>query len=552
MSLCVRDTLSSIGWWKSAEKQRPCQGKTAFRSALGAISKAVAIVDLDGSPAVAVEGQAILGGEEPNESEAFFPLLAYVSGIKIENLGSPEFCAEHGLSYPYVAGAMANGIASVELVEAMGNAGMLGFFGSAGLSPQRVEAAMDRLKASLGDRPFGSNLIHSPNEPDLENVLVDLYLRKGVRLLSASAYMGLTLAVVRFRVTGIYRNENGDVVAPNKIVAKVSRVEVATHFFSPPPEKMLKELVSSGDITQEQAEMAAEIPMAGDLTAEADSGGHTDNRPAVSLIPTMVALAERLQDQYGYKNRLRVGAAGGIATPASAAAAFAMGADYLVTGTVNQSCLESGSSDFVRKMLAEARQADIAMAPAADMFEMGVKVQVLKRGTMFAMRAQKLYDTYRAYGSLEEIPANERRSLEKTFLRATFEESWESTRSFFEVRDPRQVERANRDPKHKMALVFRSYLGLSSRWANAGEPSRKLDYQVWCGPAMGAFNEWVKGSFLEKPDQRTVVTVAMNLLYGAAVLMRMQILRSQGIKLAPELQRVAPLELSKIEKGLSA
>ena len=69
---------------------------------------------------------------------------------------------------------------------------------------------------------------------------------------------------------------------------------------------------------------------------------------------------------------------------------------------------------------------------------------------------------------------------------------------------------------------------------------------------MGAFNEWVKGSFLEKPDQRTVVTVAMNLLYGAAVLMRMQILRSQGIKLAPELQRVAPLELSKIEKGLSA
>ena len=27
------------------------------------------------------------------------------------------------------------------------------------------------------------------------------------------------------------------------------------------------------------------------------------------------------------------------------------------------------------------------MAPAADMFEMGVKLQVLKRGTMFPMRA---------------------------------------------------------------------------------------------------------------------------------------------------------------------
>ena len=56
-----------------------------------------------------------------------------------------------------------------------------------------------------------------------------------------------------------------------------------------------------------------------------------------------------------------------------------------------------------------------------------------------------------------------------------------------------------------MALVFRWYLGLSSRWANAGEPSRQLDYQVWCGPAMGAFNEWAKGSFLEQPQNRTVV-----------------------------------------------
>ena len=30
--------------------------------------------------------------------------------------------------------------------------------------------------------------------------------------------------------------------------------------------------------------------MARDLTAEADSGGHTDNRPALALLPTMIAL----------------------------------------------------------------------------------------------------------------------------------------------------------------------------------------------------------------------------------------------------------------------
>ena len=64
-----------------------------------------------------------------------------------------------------------------------------------------------------------------------------------------------------------------------------------------------------------------------------------------------------------------------------------MGAAWILTGSINQACRESGTSDVVRTMLAETEQADVIMAPAADMFEMGVDVQVLKRGTMFSMRA---------------------------------------------------------------------------------------------------------------------------------------------------------------------
>ena len=40
-------------------------------------------------------------------------------------------------------------------------------------------------------------------------------------------------------------------------------------------------------------------------------------------------------------------------------------------------------------MLAKAGLADVVMAPAADMFELGVEVQVLKRGSMFGVRAKK-------------------------------------------------------------------------------------------------------------------------------------------------------------------
>jgi PfaD family protein len=247
---------------------------------------------------------------------------------------------------------------------------------------------------------------------------------------------------------------------------------------------------------------------------------------------------------------LRVGLGGGIATPASAAAAFAMGAAYVVTGSINQACVESGSSDVVRQMLAEAAQADVAMAPAADMFEMGVKVQVLKRGTMFPMRAAKLYELYRAYASLDAIPEAERVPLEKNLFRIPLTEVWQQTRAYFQQRDPAQVAKAEADPKHLMALVFRWYLGQSSRWANAGIADRKLDYQVWCGPAMGAFNEWAKGSFLEQPANRQVVTVALNLLYGAALTLRQNQLRSQGLRLERYFP-TGPWERAELERKVS-
>ncbi len=461
-------------------------------------------------------------------------------------LGDPSFCSDHGLTFPYVAGAMANGIASEELVIAMARAGMLGIFGAAGLDPIRVEAAINRLKKDIPGLPFGINLIHSPNEPHLEEALVDLYLKHNVCLIEASAYMGLTPAVVRYRVTGIHRDTSGKIVTPNRIIAKVSRVEVASKFMAPPPEQMLRDLVGRGVITAEQAELAKEIPMAQDITAEADSGGHTDNRPAITLLPLMLALKDRLAIEHDYKQPLRVGAAGGIATPLAAAGAFAMGAAYIVTGTINQACLEAGTSDSVRAMLADAGQADISMAPAADMFEMGVKVQVLKRGTMFAMRAQKLYDLYVKYPSWDEIPVAERDAVEKNFLKQSFADAWISTKNFFASRDPKQITRAEADPKHKMALVFRSYLGQSSRWANAGDPGRKIDYQVWCGPAMGAFNEWAKGSFLEPAKERRAVPIALNLLYGAAVCLRVQTLRSQGLRVPASWQNWRPLPEAEI------
>ncbi len=223
----------------------------------------------------------------------------------------------------------------------------------------------------------------------------------------------------------------------------------------------------------------------------------------------------------------------------------------MVTGSVNQACIESGTCDEVRKMLAETRQADITMAPSGDMFEMGVKVQVVKRGTMFSIRAHKLYDLYRAYDDMDQLPTDEREKLEKTFFRAPLTTVWEQTRRYFSERDPRQVEKAEADPKYKMALVFRWYLGQSPVWANSGDASRKIDYQIWCGPAMGAFNEWVRGSFLEDVTQRKVVSVAYNILFGAAVLLRANQLKQQAGQFQIDSSMLAPLKVEEIKEFLS-
>jgi PfaD family protein len=221
-----------------------------------------------------------------------------------------------------------------------------------------------------------------------------------------------------------------------------------------------------------------------------------------------------------------------------------MGAAYVLTGSVNQSAVESGLSEKGKALLAQCRLGDVTMAPAADMFEMGVKVQVLKRGTMFATRAHKLYELYRAYPSLDAIPQAERERLEREILRGSVDDMWRATRAFFEQRDPSQIAKADADPKHKMALVFRAYLGQASKWAIAGDEPRALDFQIWSGPAMGAFNAWVEGSFLEPLAARTVGQIGLNLLEGAAVHVRAQQLRAAGAAVPDEAFEFRPRPLS--------
>ena len=536
----VGRSAAVIGGWLG--ERVPAFAPSELTTAIHAFRDATYVVN---DPATGRRGLATGGTLVDGATPGSWPVVAMLPAMYPEWLGDRSFNEVHRTRFPYVTGAMANGIATTRLVVEIARAGCLAFFGAAGLSLHAVEHAIDELEAALGasGEPWGCNLIHSPQEPALETAVADLYLRRGVRRVSAAAYMALTPAIVRYAYSGVHVDADGCVQRPNAVFAKISRPEVARHFVHPAPTAMLRALVAAGRLTDAEAALGATLPVAEDITIESDSGGHTDNRPLGPLFSTIQTVRDDAVAQHGYSRPIRLGAAGGIGTPQAVASAFALGASYVLTGTVNEACVESGLSADGKAMLAAADLADVTMAPAADMFELGVDLQVLKRGTMFASRARKLRELYSTYDSLDAIPPTELEHLERKILAMTVADCWSSTREFWMDREPEQIERAERDPRHKMALTFRSYLGLSSRWSIDGDPERRLDYQIWCGPAMGAFNSWVAGSFLEQPEARTVVQVARNLLEGAAVLTRAHQLRTYGVAVPADAMTYRPRPL---------
>lgn len=449
-----------------------------------------------------------------------------------EWLGSPSFRKRHGSRFAYVVGEMAGGIAGPALVTAAVLAGCVGFLGAAGLPLNAIADAIRRIRSELGsDQAWGVNIIHDPGAPHAEEALVDLLLDEGVTCASASAFMTQSDALIRYAATGLTRTADGRPQRHNRLVAKVSRPEVARHFLAPPDKARLKALVEAGRLSANEAAIAAELPLASDLTVEADSGGHTDNGSLPVLLASMLQLRESIARESGISEHVCIGAAGGLGTPDAVAGAFAAGADYVVTGSINQATREADTSDRVKTMLCDADIQDVTMAPAADMFELGIQVQVLQRGSVFPGHARRLYQLYTEYGGIQDIPATERDYLERHVFAAQLETIRQQTEEYFAERDPVQNERARRDPHHQLALVLRWYLGRSVRWARRGDDERRAHYQIWCGPSMGAFNRWAAGSFLATPDGRTVGQVAWNIMAGAARITRLMQLRSMGVDL---------------------
>jgi len=445
-------------------------------------------------------------------------------------LGSPAFKEDYNLKYAYMAGGMQHGIASEELVVRMGQAGMMGYFGTGGLDVPAIRSAIRTIAARLsGNEPFGFGIAPCSEHPAKELQAAEELLDPRIRYIEAAQYLNLTPALVLLRVSGLREGSDGRVMRPRRILARVARPETAELFLSPAPERLLMKLLGERKITEEEMRLAARLPMADDLCVlNQEGGGHWDAGATSALLPVVLKLRDELAAAGGCRHRIHVGAAGGIGTPEAVAAAFVQGCDFIATGYLNQCTVEASTSDAVKDMLQSVRIQDTDLAPAEEMFELGAKARVLKRGMFYTARANKLYEAYRQFESIDAIDGKTRSGLEDKVFRMKLDDVVRRCRNEFA---PEQWTAIAASPKRVMALAFKWYLGQAFRMALEGNEDWRLDYQIHCGPATGAFNEWSKGTELAQWRNRHADQIGL-------------LLMSRGAGIAAERWRGAePIEL---------
>ncbi len=441
---------------------------------------------------------------------------------KVNALGSASFCERYRIAYAYVAGGLHMGIASTDMVKRMANSQMLSFLSTKGRSLEEIIFDIDNLNKELtNNQTFGVNLYHNILHPNKEIELINSLLERGITIIEAGGFGQITIALAYFRIIGLKRENNQNITCRNHIIAKISRQEVADGFMKPVPERLINKLLDNDWITQDQALMAREVPLSADICTEADSGGVTHRNSALVLFPTIKNLRNQIQQKYNYKEPIHIGISGGIGTPEAALSSFIMEADFILTGSINQCTAESNLSPVVKELLQNSNVQDTAYIPDEELFEIGIQAQVLKKGVLFATRANKLYDLYQRYDNLEAIPNDVIELMETKYFKKTLLEVWQIIRQdYIQKGENSQLESIEERPKKKMATVFKYYLQQANQYALKGKIEEKANFQIQTGSALGAFNQWVKGTSLETWQNRHVDQIGIKIMEEAEKLMR--------------------------------
>ncbi len=264
-----------------------------------------------------------------------------------------SICEEYGIKYPVFGFAH-----SVDAVIGITNAGGLGVFGGTRSTPEEIEEAMVKIRAAVGDKPFGIDLVMPPGMPEKDNRdAIEAEIPEGHRdfvkkIIEKYQVPKATKPGMRSRFVRSTEMEDRQLDA---IMA--SDVDLFACGIGAPPRAMDRAkamgkktcaLVGSPHHVQRAMQTGIDLIVAQGY----DAGAHTGQIGTFSLIPQIVDAAEGLP----------VLAAGGVATGRHIAASLMLGAVGVWIGTawlttkdhedemspINQrKLLEAGASDTV-------------------------------------------------------------------------------------------------------------------------------------------------------------------------------------------------------------
>lgn len=443
---------------------------------------------------------------------------------KVVSIGDREFCEDYNISYPYAVGSMHKGISSPQLVAKMAQNGFLSFLGTGSLELKEVEKIIVETKQLVREgQAFGCNFAANIHDSYKEEEIMDLFLKHNICSIEASGFWTISPSLLKFRAKGLSRSETGEILIKNKILIKLSRVETAMEFLSVPPHPLIDQLFKEGQITFDEVSMIKQVPLVDDICVMGDSGGETSQSNLNLVLPTIIQLRDKLAEEKLFNKRVRIGAGGGIGTPETAAVAFLLGADFVLTGSINQCTVEAETSNVVKNMLQKVDLHDMSFVPSVNDLEIRGQTQVVKKGVFFPPRANKLYDLLKQYNDISDIDIKTKEIIEEKYLSEKIQNILRA--------DELQSSSKKRTPKSDMQALLKFYQNNSVQLAIKGDTSQKVNFNIYCGPALGAFNRWVKGTELEDWNNRHVDVIAKKMMVETEKLLeskRLLVMTNQG------------------------
>lgn len=421
------------------------------------------------------------------------------------NNAKNQFCNKYGLKYPFVGGSMDHGISGKQLVSEMAKAGCLAFLSSTGLTFDQIHEEILETREMLTSKQFfGVNISYNPGNWIREDRMANLLIELDVPVVEASSYLTLTKELVKYKVSGLFKDENGEISSSHRVIAKVTRPDIAELFLLPIPNDLLKKLRDAGEITEEQFHMGAEISVADDICVVGDQAGPTDNSNLLSCFPVIKQWKEENQKTNPWLSRCNLGVAGGIGTKDAVKAVFTLGADFILAGSVLLCTPESEISDSCKEVLKGLQVHDTQLLSSPDLFGLVTRQRVVRKGLFFPARANHLYELYRSNRGVGDLSVNEKRKLETKYFNYKIEDI---LRDFNNQTNCDDRESSGQNEKSEMAILFKWYMEKAILSAKGGNQEERMNYCIKCSSALGALNQQLKGTALEDWKKRNVAKI---------------------------------------------